>query len=479
MTARLIRKITAAIVIIASISATAFVAVAEFELTAPRFYIGSGENRADITDLGVGVGRVVCEAKVAPSMANSAVLLAALYKNGDFEAVRLSGTTSYAEGGAVTLATEVTIPSSLTDRYTLKAFLWSGTEDIAPLAKTASLESVAKLFFVSPNGSDSALGTVTAPWKTMRKLTTASAFSAGSTAVFMDGVYRETQAAVFNKSGTAKNPISIRALNKHGAKIVYPSALSTSIKLVVNNNQRHIAVRDFEFTVEDGYESGSLNDIMLCSRGSDSAFTGNKIHGFYEDGIKLSGASGMLIEDNTIYDIEHEGFDAVNTADTTVRNNTIRGIGRMGILVKGGSRNFTVYNNLIYSLPGDTRTMSSGAVGVGGTTIDTSAFDVNADTGFEIYNSAFFNNIIYSQSATDIHTGFAYSGATDTYCFNNIVVGCARGVRFKNAPGTENGWEWDPPCRNNTSMNNLFVSGQRAYDTGLTVPQNLVSDYNL
>ena len=87
---------------------------------------------------------------------------------------------------------------------------------IVPLAWSGFSPSLlnAATFYVSPTGSDSNPGTELSPWKSIGKA--ASTLSAGDTAIVVNGIYTEPQIQ-FTKSGTASQPIVIRAQNKHQA----------------------------------------------------------------------------------------------------------------------------------------------------------------------------------------------------------------------------------------------------------------------
>lgn len=85
----------------------------------------------------------------------------------------------------------------------------AATQAVAP---TASLtpKTTGTTFYVSPAGSDSALGTSAAPWRTIQKA--ADTLHAGQTAIVAAGNYGERVA--ITHSGTHAEPIALQAANQ-------------------------------------------------------------------------------------------------------------------------------------------------------------------------------------------------------------------------------------------------------------------------
>lgn len=76
--------------------------------------------------------------------------------------------------------------------------------------------SLSAIIFVSPTGSDSAAGSITAPLKSIQSAVNLA--TAGSTINLRAGTYALTKNVNFAKSGTASAPYTVQAYN--GEKVV-------------------------------------------------------------------------------------------------------------------------------------------------------------------------------------------------------------------------------------------------------------------
>ena len=331
---------------------------------------------------------------------------------------------------------------------------------------------ISRVFYVSPSGSNSNPGTLALPWQTMRHA--AQTLQAGDMAVFEDGPYPESILTQFANSGTVNAPIILRSRNKHGAVITYQTNLKDVTKLSIGNAFQYITIQDFEFTQVE--KSASItSDIMLQTTGQFISFIGNKVHHLYEDGIKTAvGASNILIEGNIVFDINHEGIDTMNTDGLIIRNNIVSDIGRTGILAKGGIRNALVYNNILRKETGSMDT----AFSIGGTSDAIWSYDTAVDTGFEIYNSVFYNNIVYAAPDATISIGIWFRGSTDCSAYNNVVIGATSAFRFSHPNNTPIGWEWNPPNVNSIVKNNIIVDNGYPMFSDNT-PTNRITSNNL
>lgn len=341
------------------------------------------------------------------------------------------------------------------------------------------------IFWVSPDGDDSNDGqTENTAWKTLNHA--ARTLVAGQTAIFKDGTYNETQPTVFQTSGSADAPITIKAQNRHKAIIVY----SESCRLQkLNIESSYINVRDFAITQKrTSKESESYANLdILIDCGINKGYeiegceiTGNMLGPAFEEGIKIKYSDNILVKDNIIDSPSHEGIDVFGCSEVVLSKNKIINSGRTGILVKGNSRNCLVYNNYVYN---DT-VKNKDAYVIGGQSDNVSPYIVTEDTGeldgaggYEIYNSVFYNNIAYSKIPQLIETGFAFSGAYNCHSYNNVVYGTRTGFSFSDAPDERNGWEWNPKTVNPVLFNNVIMNVQNVYNP-LQSPVNITSDYN-
>lgn len=362
--------------------------------------------------------------------------------------------------------------------FMLFTFLPVGIYDAA--AQTAG----ATYRYVSPEGSDdTGDGTEGKPWKTMHKA--AQMAQPGDTVLFADGTYNETQLTVFVNSGEQDAPITFKSENKYGAKIVYEKSNNSKLQIGtviedVRYPKEYINIEDFEFTQTapaDEAEAEKTSDVLIRVIGKHCKISGNKISNVYEDGIKLSAAYDVVIENNIVTGAKHEGIDAVNASDCVIRGNQIIDCGRIGVLLKGNSRNCSVYNNLVKNT---TVTMTDGGHGfnVGGSTTiadNTTLGDYAENTGFEAYNCVFYNNIVYGNGGKIIN-GFRFTGAKDCYAYNNVVTGTTNGFCFATSNGIAEGWGWDVPNVNPVVKNNIIMNVTNAY---LNKTTDMDCDYNL
>lgn len=311
-----------------------------------------------------------------------------------------------------------------------------------------------RIYYVSPNGSDSNPGTEEKPWKTLKKA--ANTMQAGSTAIFEDGTYLEDNVTTFRYSGREGAPITIKARNKHGAVIKYTKALRLLAKLRIAPDQSHINIRDFHFTQEETAkesDAGKTSDILLRCSGSYCEITGNKCTNVYEEGIKLSSASHVIVDGNIVLDTAHEGVDSMRSSWCVIRNNQFIDCGRVGMMIKGNTNNTLVYNNIVRA---DTKPMTLEAVVIGGSA--DGDLIKGKDVGFELYSSMFYNNVVIAAKEGLIPVAYYFQGAKDSHAFNNIAIGADIAFALKNANGLRTGWEWDPINLNPVIRNNIIVN---------------------
>lgn len=94
-----------------------------------------------------------------------------------------------------------------------------------------SQSSLAAIIFVSPTGSDSGSGTITAPLKSIQSAVNLA--TAGSTINLRAGTYALTKNIAFSKSGTASAPYTVQAYN--GEKVVLDGEALTGYVFFTNH----------------------------------------------------------------------------------------------------------------------------------------------------------------------------------------------------------------------------------------------------
>ena len=331
-------------------------------------------------------------------------------------------------------------------------------------------------YYVSPQGDDENPGTEEKPWKTLYH--SVRQLKAGNMLILEDGDYFEEHTSSIRESGTEYAPIVVKARNKHKAKVTYSSKMICNTKFEIRGAS-YVRVENIMFRQEARATSSDPTptaDIILgMYNGSHGVIRGNHLTNAFEEGLKFHRVTNCIIEDNYVSEMDHEGLDAVDCTELFVRNNTFDEIGRVGIMIKGGSSDCQIYNNLIYNKD---VYMTICGITVGGSTDPVSTRTPKKEVGFEMYSSQIYNNIIYTPTK-QFRWGIASYGSKDCRVFNNIVSGASiSSLSVFNSGGLNNKWEWDPPTRNLLVCNNIFADSPKAYEFN-EEPENMISDYNL
>lgn len=331
-------------------------------------------------------------------------------------------------------------------------------------------------YYMSPTGNDDAQGSAENPWKTLS--VAVRRLNAGDTLILEDGTYYEDTPVRFLNGGRKDAPIIVTARNRHGAKIIFGENLCNDRKIINDYGQDYVVVQNLEMTQEKRSTSNT-NDIFIAMYGDYNSVLYNKIYYGYEEGIKSHGTKGLTVIGNEVYDTVHESFDVVNVEDLVLANNKFVDWGRVGVMVKGGSRNVKIYNNYVEAAKEKKDTyMPAMGIGIGGSTDNHSGFGIKRGM-YEAYNYAVYNNIVYCPTKNVLSGGLAFCGAKDCVAFNNVVYGAKNAVSVSYPQGIRNGWEWNPEVVNPVLYNNIFAEcSENAYSI-TDKPHNMVSDYNL
>lgn len=335
---------------------------------------------------------------------------------------------------------------------------------------------VGTTYYLSPEGDDDASGDEENPWKTLSVAT--RRLAAGDTLVLEDGKYYESNIVLFLNGGREDAPIIVTSRNMHGAKIIFRENLRAQRKMETGRGQDYITIQNLEMT-QEAISNGDTNDIFIAIYGNYNNVLYNKIYYGYEEGIKSHGTKGLRVIGNEVDDMVHEAFDSVNIEDAVVANNRFTDWGRVGIMIKGGSRNIKINNNYVEVAEYQKdKYMPAQGIGIGGSTDNYSG--LGSSYGIhEGYNYAVWNNIVYSPVPGMLDSGLCFSGSKDCIAFNNVIYGAKNGMSIYYSAGIRNGWEWDPEVVNPTLYNNIFAEcTENGYKMDYK-PHNLVSDYNL
>jgi hypothetical protein len=347
------------------------------------------------------------------------------------------------------------------------------TSSAAAMLSTEIAQAPASnVFYLSPNGDDNNPGTHDEPWKTFGKAV--RTLRAGDTAYFEPGVYdRTTEIKIKNRSGTASAPICFQSEMLHQAVIRFHGVPGS--KLIIFSN--YITIQGFEITQDQKSTDDPVyqpNDRLVeCSVGSRGcAIRYNVIHNTSEDCIKSTDVTDALIEGNVCYDSNHEGIDMVNGYSSTIRDNLIYDVGRIGIMAKGGSRDIQIYDNRIRQ---ENQPMDAG-IELGGSSVASVAYDKN---GYEAYNLVAYNNVVMAKRPGSISRGLSLKGAAESGFYNNVVVGADYGLATVKGAGLKKGWTWRVNVSKPTFRNNIILNAVKAAAVFKDISENLDHDYNL
>jgi hypothetical protein len=283
--------------------------------------------------------------------------------------------------------------------------------------------------FVSPTGSDSAAGTLTAPWKTFQKA--ANTARAGDTVFLRTGNYREL--VQVNVSGTATAPITFRPYNTERVTMdltgVSPrSDLSAAIRIP---SRSYVTVQGIEISnLRTSSESSVPVGILVDGSSAGVKLLNNKIT--------------KIEQNNTVkgnFDANAHGIAVYGTTATGVSNITISGnelsflrLGASEALVLNGNVNgFTVSNNKVFNC----NNIGIDVIGYEGT-CSTASLDRARNgkiTGNTVYNIDSAFNPAYDGHLTNgggyrAAAGIYVDGGTSVTIERNHVYGCNMGVEL-------------------------------------------------
>lgn len=199
------------------------------------------------------------------------------------------------------------------------------------------LNSFGSIYYVSPGGNSTSLGTRDEPWsldKANRSML------AGDTAILLDGTYTIVPIAP-NASGNEGEYITYMAERRHGAVFQDINEVSGSNgpTAVFVNDKSYIAIEGIKvegvkrWVVGVGSDHISLNECYFNGGSGwincrfDEIGDGMKITGCYFSGgtdlLSLDGGDGHLVENNFFGDAQHTGLVLLGVQNSVIRNNTL------------------------------------------------------------------------------------------------------------------------------------------------------------
>ncbi|MFO0754189.1 MAG: right-handed parallel beta-helix repeat-containing protein [Thermodesulfovibrionales bacterium] len=286
-------------------------------------------------------------------------------------------------------------------------------------------------YYVAPSGSDSNPGTLSQPWKTVKKA--AGTLRAGDTAYFRAGTYQEYN-VTFSNSGSSGSPITLKGYPGETAVI---DGANYGIVFEIQN-------RDYITLDSLTIRRGNLANIRIAY---DYPATGITIQNcdlkeFVANDnsatvyINTSGAENILIQNNVIHDVQGyhgnaAGIIVFKAGTLTIRNNVIYTT-NIGIYYKHSTSNgkvTTIENNLIYDQDRWGILVSKSDAVIRNNVIrDTVApgiqiFEESADCSALVSsnNQILHNTIVNNESGIILERSTSCQGAYNTMVKDNLI----------------------------------------------------------
>lgn len=331
---------------------------------------------------------------------------------------------------------------------------------------STKLVSAANSYYVATTGSDTAPGTLAAPWKTIGKGITS--MSAGDTLYVRGGTYSSFTVA---RSGSAGSPLTISGYNNEFPIISGGTGIKTS-------TSNHVVIRGFEVT---SVAAGAAGAIIVG--GSNTTIDGNKVHdnvGTPTNGIVVNGSNNKIIN-NDVWNNNFAGIRLYGTGATgnevaynKAHHNTLSAGNSDGINCSGGGSQNNIHHNQIYNNTDDgidvwvcpNNTISHNIAHHNGGTGDGNGLKLGGG-GSEGGNNIVKNNISYS----NLSDGFTSNSSGGNMYYNNVA--------YNNAVyGFSDGWRTTPPDDQSKLINNVGY-GNGVADVSLASGMTSASHNNL
>jgi hypothetical protein len=311
-------------------------------------------------------------------------------------------------------------------------------------AVLVTMPAFAANFYVdqaNASASDSNPGTESLPWKTLYRAKSAS-LQPGDVVIVKPGTYDASVGGSWSEpaiypavSGTATQPITFRAVPRHGAVVQGGGAAPA------------IGSRGRNYVVIDGFVVTSTNPKGVAVFGAGDyakvkgvSIVNNIIYGIHNsdpydntDGIRVEYASGTRISNNRIYDV-HNGTDSYNASaiklyktDSTLIENNELSDAAAGIFDKEGGTNNVFRHNYIHdiSVVGIQFATQNGTLATGNQVYENvmnrcgKAVFVNPNDGSSVVdNLRVFNNVFANYGSEGGVYPSKYQGKA--YFYNNI-----------------------------------------------------------
>jgi hypothetical protein len=317
-----------------------------------------------------------------------------------------------------------------------------------------------KSFFIAPSGSDSAAGTMAAPFHTMKQ---AARVAGGGDVVYLrDGVYN--QAEDFTPMGDVGNPVVFMAEpGEHPILDGTGLGLGQSDSVLQLYQPQHVVVAGLEIRNSSG------RGVQLID-GEDVVIRDCIIHDVQQKALGLNGDS-LVAEGNTIYNavMSNKSSSATGGWASAVTTQTLED--------GSASTNVTVQGNLVYDAWGECidALFVDGMSIIGNEVHDCYSVGIYVDTSRSVRiegNIIRASDPAYRRSDTgnlidgilmgaEAYDGVPDFGATDVVIANNLVLGTHNGI----------GW-WNDS--DNSNATNTYQRVQIAYNVVWGSAQNAI-----
>lgn len=317
----------------------------------------------------------------------------------------------------------------------------------------STVEAAGSLYYVSPTGDDTNVGSEVAPWRTLSKA--ANSAAPGDTVYIMQGTYREKLKP--RNSGVAGSPIVFTTYPGHMAILdgeeFSKSSWGGIVELV---NVKHVTISNLRI-VNSGYFG-----VMVT--GTEHVLVQNNTIDFtYASGIYVSGSKHIIVDGNNVQRACHgiggsaphyapqEHITVRGGSDTfEIKNNIVsnphNGRGKEGINIKEGSANGKVYNNRVFDMSRtglyvDAYDKYVTNVEIHGNVVYNSLHGlvIASERRGTVSNIAVYNNLFCKNRHSGIWlTGYLDGGPfEDILVYNNTVYGNEeRGIAVTNREAT-------------------------------------------
>lgn len=271
-----------------------------------------------------------------------------------------------------------------------------------------SARAAGNTYYVATNGSDSASGSQSNPWKTIQKA--ANVAKAGDTVYVRGGVYNER--VVVSRSGTAGNYITFSSYPGERATIDV-NGVNMTAEIEGGFTMSEVSyVQVIGFRVVNSKSTGKGGYGIVCYMSDHCIIKDNYTYNTYHSGIIVRSSAHVTVDGNEVELANNDGSQEMITIArsefVTVTNNHVHhggpGVnGGEGIDVKNGSHDILVKGNRVHHVPR------------AGIYVD--AYDEHT------YNITIDGNIVHENERTGIAIEAENSGSLleTVYIVNNIV----------------------------------------------------------